>query len=393
MRHRWTTTVLVLGSLGRAAVAHAQQVSVDRATIGAGAQPVRVVGQRGARVPPEAASRISIAPSELLVARTGNQARETVVNGQVRFELPLRIIGVAPSGGQLNLGAVVEVAGGGLRLRNDATAFVGQIFVGIEDKDNPTGAPTLGRRVQFLVTADADSVKPDGLDIDHANLPYVPVQIEAARPGDSVVVHVRPDFEPRGFDLKLPVVRPRLTLVRSQPSIQGFGLETTDVTVKVEDAVVHAGLLVTLSSENLGRLTPAEVTLGTDGTATASLRSSGLGNAVVVARHPLFGSARETVTFVFPWAFAIAVVLGGAVGGLLRYAWLKAQNIGRIKLVPLVWHAVLGIAAGLVVATAYAVGINLLDVQPVATTGEALVFSLAAIGALASGRLVKAIAG
>jgi hypothetical protein len=46
------------------------------------------------------------------------------------------------------------------------------------------------------------------------------------------------------------------------------------------------------------------------------------------------------------------------------------------------------------VAVAYAVGINLLNVQPNATAGEALVFVLAALGALASSaRLVKMVLG
>jgi hypothetical protein len=392
MRHNWTSAALALALLGNVPVVDAQQVTVDRTAIGTVERPVRVVGRGGgARVPPAAAARISIARDELLVARTGNEARETVINDRARFELPVRIIGVASSGEQLNLGAVVEVARGGLRLRNDATAFVGQIFVGIEDKDNPTGARPLGRRVQFLVTADADSVKPEGLDLDHVNLPYVPVQIEVTRPGDVVGVHVRPDFEPQGFDLKLPVARPRLTLVPSLSSLQGLGLETTDVVVGVADASVPAGLVVALSAQNRGKLTPAEVTLGADGTATAGLRSNGLGTADIVARHPLFSPAKATVTFVFPWPFAMAVLLGGTLGGMLRYAWLKVSKSERIKIVPLVWHAVLGIAAGLLVATAYAVGINLLDVQPAATTGEALVFSLAAIGALATGRVVKAI--
>lgn len=87
----------------------------------------------------------------------------------------------------------------------------------------------------------------------------------------------------------------------------------------------------------------------------------------------------------------MCVKLGGTVGGVLRYAWLKAQKVKQITVVPLIWHALLGILAGLVVTTAYAVGINLLNLSPEATTGEALVFALAAIGALASGRVVKII--
>jgi hypothetical protein len=369
-----------------------KQVSVDRTAIGAIKQPVRIVGQQGTRVPPEAVSRITIARDELLVARIGDQAAETVVNNRRRFELPLKIIGVAPSGEQLNLGAVVEVAGGGLRLRNDAAAFAGQIFVGIEDKDNPAGARALGRQVRFLVTANADSVTPGTLEVDHANLPFVPVQIEAVQPGPSVSVRVRPDFEPKGFDIDVGVVRPRLTLVPSPPVIQGFGLETTDLAIGVEGAVVPAGVSVRLSSDR-GRLSSTVVTLGADGSAVANLRSSGLVDANVSAHHALFESKTATVTFAFPWAFAMAVALGGTVGGVLRYGVPKRRKGMQVQIRPLIWHAVFGIVAGLLVATAYAVGINLLNVQPEATTGEALVFVLSALGALAStARLVKMIA-
>jgi hypothetical protein len=278
-----------------------------------------------------------------------------------------------------------------LRLRDDAAAYVGQVFVGVEDKDNPKEAPALGRHVQLLITGEAELVTPDNLKLDHANLPYVPVRIEAARPRESVSVHVRPDFDPKGFDLDLRVVRPRLTLQASPLSIQGFGLETTDLTIGVEGATLPAEVNVRLSSDR-GRPTPTVVPLGATGLATASLRSIGLGNTVVRADHGLLEPATPvTVAILFPWAFAIAVVLGGTVGGMLRYAGLKAQKVQQIRIVPLVWHAVLGIAAGLVVTTAYAVGINLLNLQPEATTGEALVFALAAIGALASERVVKTI--
>jgi hypothetical protein len=158
----------------------------------------------------------------------------------------------------------------------------------------------------------------------------------------------------------------------------------------VNGASVPAGLRVTLSSNNRGTVTPAEVTLGSGGTAIASLRSSGVGDASLTAQQGLFAPATATVAFVFPWPFAIAVVLGGAVGGFLHYA-LKGHKTGKVKFPPLVWDVIVGIVAGLLVATLYAVGINVLDLQFTARAGEALVFCSSAVGALARDRLVKVI--
>jgi hypothetical protein len=380
--------LLVLGSAPSAQ----QPITVDRKALKA--QSIRVVGQQDSRVPPQTASRIGIARNELLVARTGERVTETVVNDRRRFELPLEIVGVAPAGGRLNLGAVVEVAGGGLRLREDASGFEGQIFVGIEDKDNPSGMRTLGRQVQFLVTADADLVEPSTMTIEHANLPYSPVLIRTSRTATSVSVRIRPDFEPKGFEIEVDTVRPRVTLSASPPAIQGLGLETTEIRVGVSDALVNPGVLVNLNAEG-GRLSSTELALGAGGTAVATLRSSGVGDATVRASHAFLAPAEPLVVrFLFPWAFAIAVTLGGAIGGVLRYGVPKRRKGRRIDMWPLVGHAIFGILAGLVVAVAYAVGINLLNVQPNATAGEALVFVLAALGALASSaRLVKMVLG
>ena len=388
MRHLFCMSLLLVlsGSLPTAQ----QPIAVDRAAIKAVPQSIRVVGRQETRVPPATAARIAIAPHELLVARTGDRATESVVNNRKRFELPLEIVGVAVTGGQLNLGAVVEVAGGGLNLREDANGFEGQIFVGIEDKDNPTGTRTLGRQVQFLVTANADSVDPSAMTIEHANLPYKPVLIRTSRAATSVTVRVRPDFEPKGFEIEIDAMRPRLTVSASPPSIQGFGLETTEIRVGVADALVKPGVSVNLNAGG-GRLSSSELVLGPAGTAVASLRSGGVGKVDVLASHPFLASAEpRVVTFLFPWAFATAVTLGGAIGGVLRYGVPKRRKGKRVTVAPLVWHGLFGVLAGVVVATAYAIGINLLNVQPNAIAGEALMFVLAALGALASSaRLVR----
>jgi uncharacterized membrane protein YeaQ/YmgE (transglycosylase-associated protein family) len=76
--------------------------------------------------------------------------------------------------------------------------------------------------------------------------------------------------------------------------------------------------------------------------------------------------------------FVAAVVLGGLAGTVAtrssREAWLRG--------------IVIGIVTGIIVFVAYAVGINLLGVTPAATTGEALAFVLAALGAAAGPKIL-----
>jgi hypothetical protein len=83
------------------------------------------------------------------------------------------------------------------------------------------------------------------------------------------------------------------------------------------------------------------------------------------------------VRFVFPWLFLAAAILGGVVGSLIR--WARTENAGRRKL----WIEllVLGVLVGLVVASAYSIGINLIGFEPAAHAGEAVVFVLSALGA------------
>lgn len=101
--------------------------------------------------------------------------------------------------------------------------------------------------------------------------------------------------------------------------------------------------------------------------------------------------ASITIAFAFPLAFLVSAFLGGLIGGIIRYVTLKMQHVEKILFMPLLVHVVLGVLAGFVTAVAYAVGINLLNVHPSATIGEALVFVIAALGAIASGTLVSRI--
>ena len=125
---------------------------------------------------------------------------------------------------------------------------------------------------------------------------------------------------------------------------------------------------------------PGRVTLDESGFAQATLRSRWLGTATVTAERPGFLASEIPVVFVFPLRFLGAALLGGLIGGLLRF-WTNFK-LGKKKpsIGPFIWG---GLLAGLIVAVAAALGINLAGAPFVASLGrfnEAVVFVFGAIG-------------
>ena len=365
---------------------HAQRVPVDRRVLGA--DTVKVLGRAGVRTLPANENIVQLRPGEYLVARLGDSATLKATAATIQWGLPIRLVGADEAGQRVTLKPVVEVAAGGLRIRPGTPLFTGEIQLGIEDEERPTESHSLGRSIRMLISAEADSTVPNRVAINHTNLPFTSVRIVALQPGDSVRVRIRSDFDPEGIDILVPVVRPQLSLRVTPQSIQGLGLETAALTVRALGMSQPESVVVSLTSDR-GRLEPTLVALSSSGTGSALIRSSGIGTARIDGEADPMLPDTVSVEFVFPWAFGIAALLGGLIGGVIRYLTLKFQRVSKISWTGLTAHVALGTLAGFVIAVSYAVGINLLNVYPSATTGEALVFVIAALGAVGSGGIVS----
>lgn len=376
----------------------AQDSVISREKLGAlNSQALRIVGDSGTRSLPPGIESVRLRAGEYAAARveaTPETATSRTPAGNTRVQLPIRIMGMNAAGESLSLRPVVEVAGGGLRLVS-GSGFRGRLHLGLEDENRPTQSLSLGRSIQMLVTGAADSITPSEVSLDHTNLPFSIVEILARNPGDDVQVRIRPDFDPEGIELAVPVVRPVLTIRASPKRIQGYGLETADLVVRAEGAPSANVPTVILYSEN-ARPEPATISLDpATGTATATVRSSGIGLATVTAEIEGLDKAAETLQFVFPWAFVIASLAGGLVGGLYVFLRRRTDGTKRVRAGGLAWHLLLGSCAGFLGSVAYSVGLNLLPggLHPAATVGEALVFVTAGLCAAASEGLVGKLLG
>ncbi len=356
---------------------------------GIGAKPaddVRVLSRTGVRRVPAAVESLQLRRGEYAAAKLDEPVKSTQIGDDMKWQFPIRIVGSNAQGESLSVRPVALLGGGGLVLISSAGVYGGQIHVGLEDERQPTQSRPLGRGIQILLTG-ADSIEPSSVAIDHTNLPFQIVEIKARNPSDEITVRLRPDFDPEGIELPVPVVRPELSILASPSSIQGYGLETADLTVRVVGGAPDGSEVVLVSANS--KPEPAVVRIpGATGSASAVVRSIGLGRATIAAEG-LGVSASGEIEFAFPWAFVLSATAGGIIGGLIRFIQLKMKQAEKIRVVPLMWHLVFGVAAGFLVAVACAVGVNLFEgIRPVATVGEALVLFSSGLGAAMSGPLV-----
>ncbi len=321
----------------------------------------------------------SILPQGVLIAvRVADSAVVAPPSGGAgaRIVLPDRAFLETDAGVGMLLVPVVIVEGGGLRYDAGGGTFRGSIRIGVEDSLQRAGSVNLPDTISFLVTGSADAITPQDLSIGHTNLPFAAVSLEEATPGTNLLLNVRTTLHPDGVDIEIPIDRDELILEASPTRVQGMGLE--QATLTLGPAPSGTGAAVQLAADH-GNLVDSEVRLSADGTGRTSIRSYWVGTSTVTARSVAFQNAQTTVEFVFPWFFLTIALIGGAVGGTAAWALKKrgaeASGPGP-EYLPYLGS---GMLLGLIATVAYAVGINVTGYQPLVTTGQAVVFAMAAL--------------
>lgn len=340
------------------------------------AGPKTVVSATAVRRIPADAAKMTIRPDEYVIARwTAKDLPTTPVQATSNQAVAAGygFIAITRDGREVRFRPIIETSGN-LQVTPDGT-FEGRIFVGLQDLRDPAAAYELPNAVALLVSGQVDSVAPRQLSLTHTNLPFEEITIGARDPSDELELQLLATGTTERATARLKVARPRLEIVPSRRRIQGFGFERMDVTVRAVGIQRSAERVVSLVSEP-GSFESAQVSLNEQGTAVARLRSVSVGTATVQASSPPLTAASAEVQFVWPVATLIASILGGMVG-----AFIKRMQGGRIRSSRAFRSVLLvGVLSGIVVVALYAVGVNVLPVQPTATAGEVLTFAMAAVG-------------
>ncbi len=318
---------------------------------------------------------VTIRPDQYVVARwAGEDAATTPMraSSSQAWTAGFGFISVMPNGREVRFRPIIETAGG-LQVMRDANGFRGQVFVGVVDLQNPSAAYDLPRPIALLLTGEADSVSPQQIQITHTNLPFTEVTVSARDPRDELELRLLASGTEERAVVRLPVVRPRLELRAAAGDIQGFGMETVEVSVRAVGLLEPEGRVVTLSTSR-GSLRPSRVVLDAQGVGGATVRSAAVGGARLSASSPPLTEASMALGFSWPLAMLAAAIVGGLAGAALR----RARGASRGTALPLLPALATGLLAGVVVVVLCAVVASAVPAVPVAAAGEGLAFVLAA---------------
>jgi hypothetical protein len=255
-----------------------------------------------------------------------------------------------------------------LRYQEASHRFEAQIAVGLRDTADPESRASLASPLSLLVSANADQIDSPELDISQLGSPQV-VKIAATAPGSPFYVTVG-TIGGTGDKIEIPIERPQLTVLAGQREIQGWGLAKTLIQIQVPGLTQAGAHAITLSTTR-GVIIPTRVLLDASGRGNAQLRSDGVGLATITAAGDPFAPGNAQMRFVLPVNSVIAMLAGAVLGWIVR---IWAQGLWAASLVR-------ALASSAILTAAYAFGIHWLKWAPDAGAGEALTFSVAALGA------------
>jgi hypothetical protein len=266
-------------------------------------------------------------------------------------------------------------------------SFEGTVRIFIIDTLHPTKSsqPLPDGPVTFQLTADGASIAPEAATISKSNQ-IESIVVSTTMRVDSIRMHVVPVGldAPADVGIAVTMVPLDITLADTMP---GFGLGRAEVAVALPPGSDGDSVTVHLQASH-GSVSPEDIWVGPNRPGRAVFHSGGMstGSLTAKAMGTGFGEAHADVAYAWPIGFTVAALFGVLLGGLgtmafKKLAWTRANVFAAF---------VGGFVAGLVVSVAGSLlGVRIGNIDPGAGGGLALVFVLAAIGALLGSQAMR----
>jgi hypothetical protein len=334
-----------------------------------------------------------VSAGSVLIERTGDRITERETPEGVRYALPFAIKHVVfDAQGTPTIGLQYSpdvLRRNPLRYFGDRRAYVATLGVGIWEPA-PNGIRDVSERLAVSFSSLSLTAAPADLPFEQLNV-FKDVEVTTTDVSEAATLTVRPNFRPESFDVVIPVAqRPTLKVSFSRPSILGLGLGAATANVEVLNVVNPKDFDVAMSFDGGSMSNDGRVLLDANGRGSLTVRSTGFGKGHLRSADQLFAADQgDRIEMTLPWSFVVAVLAGGLLGTL---ATLLTKT-GRKR-----WARDLtaGVIVGVIVVAGYAVGINLLEIEPSETGGppgenlaEGLAFVVAALGAVAGPVLLR----
>ena len=215
-------------------------------------------------------------------------------------------------------------------------------------------------------------INPGSFEINHLSIPSSNVELIADNVNDSASIKVITVSNPSGYITYLKV-KPSLELSSNRNKMQGLGIQQIPIAVSFGGSKSFDSVSVTFTPEK-GTVIPNPLKMRYNETATAYLRSEGMGKSLLTATANSIKSNPLSFTYTLPWPFLLATILGGLAGSFIKQNSKSTRKKITSKVI------LIGIVTGFIGAAAYYVlGINLLELNFSAAFNEIAVFVISAL--------------
>jgi len=215
-------------------------------------------------------------------------------------------------------------------------------------------------------------INPGSFEINHLSIPSSNVELIADNVNDSASIKVITVSNPSGYTTYLKV-KPSLELSSNRNKMQGLGIQQIPIAVSFSGSKSSDSVSVTFTPEK-GTVSPNPLKMRYNETATAYLRSEGMGKSLLTATANSIKSNPLPFTYTFPLPFLLATILGGLAGSFIKQNSKSTRKKITSKVI------LVGIVTGFIGAAAYYVlGINLLGLSFSAGFNEIAVFVISAL--------------
>ena len=259
----------------------------------------------------------------------------------------------------------------------EKSAFSGRIsfFLAEESADPSTVNAPISEPLELEVNStDIGTLNPRHLRVAHLYFPSSDIELVADHVQDSAMIMILTRSNPAGYKTYIKV-KPALEIASNRKEMEGFGIQEIPLTVRYVGSNSSSAVKVSLTAEK-GSLTPHTLDLKYNEPAIVMLRSEGVGPSMISAQSARHKANNYTITYLFPWVFLIASIVGGLLGAILKFYSHTVEKKFSFK--PLL----VGVLMGIIGAVAYyALSINLLELELTtnSTFNEFAVFGLSAL--------------
>jgi hypothetical protein len=258
--------------------------------------------------------------------------------------------------------------------RNAAGNFEGELLIGVTEIVDSGMTRRLPTPLLFQIVGAVRSI-PEKVLVDTTSPPFRKVRVIVDAIQDKVAkLRIVSVIDRAGTEVTLPLAG-ELNVDTESGSIEGFGLETTTIHVSATALPNAKGRLVALRVNPSGYLQEGALELDANGNAKTVLRSDGFGKAQIRATSPELKTAVSEIDFRFPYRTLAASIVGGLLGALASFMTTPQKQRRPIMRIGG------GALFGVLVFLAYAVGVNILPIQPKVTVGSIVVMAVSGFGA------------